>query len=79
MNAHQLFEACFDSACDFAEPTAKYVADYAEGAFNMTISDEVAALIAEKKLTWDMTVEAGESSQNEFWYQVQKQLEDIEL
>lgn len=79
MNAYELFDACFDSACDFAEPTAKYVADYAEGAFNMTISNEAAELIAAKKRQWDMTVEAGESSQNEFWHQVQKQLEDIEL
>ena len=79
MNAHQLFEACFDSACDFAEPTAKYVADYAEGAFNMTISKESAELIAAKKRQWDMTVEAVESSQNEFWYQVKKPLQDIEL
>lgn len=49
MNAYQLFDAAFDSACDHAEPTADYVASYADGAFGLTISSKVAEIVASKQ------------------------------
>ena len=75
MNAYELYDAAFDSACDGAEATAAYVKQYAAGAFDLTISDEVAELIAAAKREFDA---AGDGS-NDFWHMVQKPLEDIEL
>lgn len=79
MNAYQLFDAAFDSACDYAEPTADYVASYADGAFGLAISSKVAEIVASKQRECNALVEAGESNSNEFYYRVQKPLEEIEL
>lgn len=79
MNAYELYDAAFDSACDLQEPTSEYVAAYAGGAFNMAISNDTAELVATKRREWLALVEAGESNSNEFWHRVQKPLEEIEI
>ncbi|WP_428142372.1 hypothetical protein [Delftia acidovorans] len=75
MNAYELFDAVFDSANDYAEPTASYVKQYADGALDLVISDEVAETIAAAKRTFDAQ---GDGS-NDFHHMVRKPLEEIKL
>lgn len=64
MNAYELYDAAFDSACDNAEATKGYVSGYANGAFDLAIRDEVAELIASKKREWDTLTEEGKANSN---------------
>lgn len=79
MNAYKLYDAAFDSACDFQEPTSEYITGYADGAFDTAISNDTAELIASKRREWLALVEAGEADSNEFWHRIQKPLEEIEI
>ncbi len=79
MNAYELYAAAFDSACDFQEPTSAYVSQYADGAFDMSISIDTAELIATKRREWLALVEDGKSNSNKFFHLVEKPLAEIEL
>lgn len=79
MNAYQLFEAAFDPACDDAEASVEYVQQYADGAFDLYVSDETAQKIVAAKVACDAaTAENGEGPNNLFQI-VQQPLETIEL
>ncbi|WP_250439873.1 hypothetical protein [Delftia tsuruhatensis] len=75
MNAYELFDAAFDSANDHRESTATYVKQYADGAFDLVISDEVAEIIAAAKREFD----ANGDGSNDFYHMVRAPLEEIEL
>lgn len=75
MNAYELFDAAFDSANDQRESTAAYVKQYADGAFDLVISDEVAEIIAAAKREFD----ANGDGSNDFYHMVRAPLEEIEL
>ncbi|AOV01666.1 hypothetical protein GY14_02695 [Delftia tsuruhatensis] len=75
MNAYELFDAAFDSANDHRESTAAYVKQYADGAFDLVISDEVAEAIAAAKRKFD----ANGDGSNDFYHMVRAPLEEIEL
>ena len=74
MNAHDLFDAAFDTANDNAEATAAYVKQYADG-LDLAISDEVAEQIAAAKIKFDTE---GNGS-NDYWHMIEKTLSQIEL
>lgn len=76
MNAYELYDAAFDSAQgEFAQSTVEYVKQYADGAFNTVVSDEVAQKIVACRVDFEQN---GDGS-NDFWHMVRKPLEAIEL
>lgn len=79
MNAFELYSSVFDSSNEYAEATASYVQQYASGAFDIEVSDEVAAKIVECHLAYEAAAEQSGEGQNERWHLVQKPLENIEL
>lgn len=79
MNAAELYEAAFDSANEYAEPTAQYVANYASGAFDMEISADQAEAVAEARREWLALVAEGNADSNKKFHRVTKPLEAIEL
>ena len=79
MNAYQLYNAAFDSACDYAEETVKYIKEYAENVFGITITNETATLILECRAAWKAANDENGQWQNNYYYCVRKPLEQIEL
>ncbi len=77
MNAFELYDACFDSANDYAEATAAYVSEYAHEAMGIAIGHDVAEMIALKKREWD-SGRLGEGT-DDFWHGVEKPLSAIEI
>lgn len=79
MNAYELHEAAFDRANDEAPETVKYVQQYAEGAFDLTVSDEVAEKILACRRAYREAVE--QDGQGGFHHddKIRRVLEDIEL
>lgn len=76
MNAYQLFEAAFDSAQkEYAENTAAYVKQYADGALDLCVTDEMAQKIVACRADFEKN---GDGS-NDFRHMVIKPLEEIEL
>ena len=71
MNAYKLHNAAFDAACDHAEETVTYIKDYADGAFDIMVSDEVALRILECRAAWKAANENGQLDNN-WYYQIQK-------
>ena len=79
MNAFELNSAAFDSACDNAEETVEYIQAYAEGAFNLTVSDEVAQKILDCRAACRAETEKNGEGQNNGYHFVEVPLSDIEL
>lgn len=79
MNAFDLYDAVFDSANDYAENTTAYVKQYADGAFDLYISDEVAQKIVDCRTEFLTETEKNGEGQNNQWHCVEKSLSEIEL
>lgn len=79
MNAYELEQAAFDTACDGAEETVEYIQGYADGAFNLTVSDEVAQKILDCRAACKNATEENGEGQNNGYHLVQVPLEEIEL
>lgn len=79
MNAFELYESAFDSACDYAESTAQYVKEYAEGVFNLFVPADVCEKIAAARRAYKgVDSEKGEY-EHAYSVQVRQPLEAIEL
>ena len=79
MNAYELHNAAFDAACDHAEETVTYIKDYADGAFDIMVSDEVALRILECRSAWKAANENNGNWENNYYYHVRAPLENIDL
>lgn len=84
MNALEIYEAAFDSAAnvqeaikDFGGDVSAYIKAYADGAFNLSVSDDVANKIA--KCSENYASYTGKQWEHAYYEFVQKVLEDIEL
>ena len=75
MNAFELHEAAFDSACDYSAETTEYVQQYANGAFGITVSDTTAQAIIDCRVTFS----AGDGGSNNYYYEIEKPLSAIEI
>lgn len=79
MNAYELHEAAFDTACDTAEETVEYLQSYASGAFDLYVSEEVCQKILDcRAACLEATEQNGEGENNSF-YLIKKPLEAIEI
>lgn len=79
MNAYELEQAAFDRSCEHAEETVQYIRGYADGAFNLTVSDIVAQKILDCRAACKKATEENGEWQNNGYHIVQKPLEKIEL
>ena len=80
MTAFDLYEAAFDSANDYAEETAEYVQQYADGAFDKHVDIAICEKIAACRRTYKgLDSEGGGEDAQAYHTQVRKPLEDIEL
>lgn len=79
MNAFELYDAAFDSACDYAEDTIEYIQGYADGAFNLSVSDEIAQKILDCKAAFKAETEKNGQGQNNLYHLVEAPLSEIEL
>lgn len=79
MNAFELNNAAFDSACDYAEETVEYIQGYADGAFNLTVSGEIAQKILDCRAACKVETEQNGEGQNNGYHFVEVPLSDIEL
>lgn len=79
MTALDLYEAAFDSANDYAEETAEYVQQYAEGAFEKFVDIDVCEKIAACRRAYKGIDSKGGEYEHAYHTQVRKALEDIEL
>lgn len=79
MNAYELHEAAFDSANDETPETVKYVQQYADGAFDLAVSEEVAQTILNCRAAYRAAVE--QDGQGGFQHddKIRRVLEEIEL
>ena len=75
MTAFELYEAAFDSACDYAADTIDYIVQYADGAFDLSITDAEAQKILDCRREWR---ESGYGANN-FYNLVREPLEEIQL
>lgn len=79
MNAYQLEQAAFDIACDYAEETVEYIQGYADGAFDLYVTDDVAQKILDcREACHEANLKNGEY-ENNGWHLIRKPLEQIEL
>jgi len=58
MTAYELEQAAFDFACDQREETVKYIQDYADGAFDLYVSNEVAQKILDCRAAYKTAFES---------------------
>lgn len=79
MNAYELYDAVFDSANDCAENTPGYVQQYADGAFDMYVAEEVAQKIVDCRSSYLAETEANGEGENNLQHCVKKPLSEIEL
>lgn len=79
MNAFQLYLAAFDSACDYKENTVEYIKGYADGAFNINVSDEVAQRILKAISDCEKANDENGQWTNNAYYHVEAPLSEIEL
>lgn len=79
MNAYELYEAAFDTACDFTEETVDYLRSYAGGAFDLYVPEEVCQKILDCRAACrEATEQNGEGANNSF-YLIKRPLEAIEI
>lgn len=79
MTAFDLYEAAFDSANDYAEETAEYVQQYADGAFDKHVDIAICEKIAACRRAYKGLDSVGGEYAQAYHTQVRKPLEDIEL
>lgn len=79
MNAYELEQAAFDSACDHAKETVEYIQSYADGAFDLYVPAEVAQKILDCRKACREASENNGEGENSGWHLVRKPLEQIEL
>ena len=79
MNAYELEQAAFDSACDHHEETIEYIQAYADGAFGIYVTNDVAQKILDCRAECKKASEENGEFENNGWYLVRKPLEAIEL
>ncbi|SFN76570.1 hypothetical protein SAMN05216516_1206 [Izhakiella capsodis] len=75
MNAFEIYDAAFDSANDNIEYTAHYVKQYAEGALDVFLSDEIAKEIADCAIKF----RDNGNGTNDLYHFVEKPLSEIEI
>ncbi|GKV89295.1 hypothetical protein [Pectobacterium carotovorum] len=76
MNAYELYDAAIENAeMNDAEISAKYFSEYADGAMNTYISDDVAKKIAECAIEFR---DNGNGS-SDLYHMVEKPLSEIEI
>lgn len=76
MNAYELYEAVFDND---AEETVEYIKQYAEGAFDLSISEEVAQKILDCRERYKAETERNGEGQNNLYHFVKAPLSEILL
>lgn len=79
MNAYELHEAAFDSACDYAEDSVEYIRDYADGAFGIYVSDGICERILECRKAYREATDKNGEGQNNAYHLIQVPLQSIEL
>ena len=79
MNAYQLHEAAFDSACDHAEDTVEYIDGYADGAFGITLPTGVAEAILAARQAWREAADEDGQGQHHHHHLIRVPLEEIEI
>jgi len=79
MNAYELEQAAFYSACDHAEETVEYIQGYADGAFDLYVTAEVAQKILDCRKACSEATEKNGEYENNGWHLGRKPLEQIEL
>ena len=79
MNAYELHEAAFDSACDHAEDTIAYIQQYADGAFDLFVPENMAEQILNCRQKYLAAVEEDGCGENHHYHLIRVQLEEIQL
>lgn len=79
MTALDLYEAAFDSACDDATDTVDYIVQYADGAFDLFITDADAQKILEARRQYLAAADEDGQGQNHYYYLIREPLEEIQL
>lgn len=79
MNALELHDAAFDSACDYAEETIGYIQEYANGAFDLTVSDQIAQKILDCRALYQAATEKNGEYEGNRYHFIEVPLLDIEL
>lgn len=79
MNAFKLYTAAFDTALDYTENTVDYIKGYADGAFNIIISDDVAEKIIDAKIKLEKANDENGQWTNNFYHIVEAPLSEIEI
>ena len=79
MNAYELYNHIFDSANDGAMDDVEYIKEYAGNVFNIVVSNEVAQKMLDCKRQLEIENDNNGEWENNYYYHVRKQLENIEL
>lgn len=79
MNAYQLYEAAFDSACDDATDTIDYIVQYADGAFDLFITDADAQKILEARRQYLAAVDQDGQGEHHYHHLIRVPLEEVQL
>lgn len=80
MNAFEIYSAAFDAAQgDARQATAEYVLDYADGALEISISQELAQKIADVRADYVARAESGDIGSDWIYRNVREILEEIEI
>ena len=79
MNAFELYEAAFDTANDQAEATAEYVNQYASGAFDLYVPQDVCEKIAAARRAYQGADSENGEYEQAYAVHVRRPLESIEL
>lgn len=79
MNAYELYNHVFDTANDYSRETVAYIKEYAENVFGISVTNETATLIIECKAALDCANENSGEWENNYYFHVRAQLENIQL
>ena len=79
MTALDLYEAAFDSACDDATDTVDYIAQYADGAFDLFITDADAQKILDCRRQDLAAVDQDGQGGHHYHHLIRVPLEEIQL
>lgn len=73
-NLFNIYEAAFDSACDYAENTTDYIIDYADNVFDVEVTKEQAQMILDAVAKWQEN-----PTSNTYYHFVEQPLSEIEV
>ena len=79
MTALDLYEAAFDSACDDATDTVDYIVQYADGAFDLYITDAEAQKILDCRRQYLAAVDQDGQGGHHYHHLIRVPLEEIQL